>query len=138
MSNFNEDHLARIIDATGVVPAVNQIELHPRFQQRALRAVHERLGILTESWSPLGRGAQLDDPTIDAIAHKQGCTPAQVIIRWHIDRGLIVIPKTVNRQRLSENIGALAITLDDDDLRRIDAMDAADGRIGPDPETATF
>jgi 2,5-diketo-D-gluconate reductase A len=138
VSNFNQDHLERIIGETGVTPAVNQIELHPRFQQRALRAVHDRLGIKTESWSPLGRGSLLGEAAITEIAAKHRRTPAQVVIRWHLDSGLIVIPKTVRRERLRENIGALDFRLDADDIRRIDALDSPDGRIGPDPATATF
>jgi 2,5-diketo-D-gluconate reductase A len=138
VSNFNQDHLERIIGETGVTPAVNQIELHPRFQQKALRAVHDRLGIKTESWSPLGRGAFLGEAAITEIAAKHRRTPAQVVIRWHLDSGLIVIPKTVRRERLKENIGALDFRLDADDMRRVDALDSPDGRIGPDPATATF
>jgi 2,5-diketo-D-gluconate reductase A len=138
VSNFNQDHLERIIGETGVTPAVNQIELHPRFQQKALRAVHDRLGIKTESWSPLGRGAFVGEAAITEIAAKHRRTPAQVVIRWHLDSGLIVIPKTVRRERLRENIGALDFRLDADDMRRIDALDSPDGRIGPDPATATF
>jgi 2,5-diketo-D-gluconate reductase A len=138
VSNFNQDHLERIIGETGVTPAVNQIELHPRFQQKALRAVHDRLGIKTESWSPLGRGAFLGEAAITEIAAKHRRTPAQVVIRWHLDSGLIVIPKTVRRERLKENIGALDFRLVADDMRRIDALDSPDGRIGPDPATATF
>jgi 2,5-diketo-D-gluconate reductase A len=138
VSNFNRDHLERIIGETGVTPAVNQIELHPRFQQRALRAFHDQHGIKTESWSPLGRGPVLGDPTVVGIAAKHGKTPAQVVIRWHIESGLIVIPKTVKLERLRENIGALGFRLDDDDIQRIDALDSPDGRIGPDPATATF
>jgi 2,5-diketo-D-gluconate reductase A len=138
VSNFNQDHLERIIGETGVTPAVNQIELHPRFQQKALRAVHDRLGIKTESWSPLGRGAFLGEAAITEIAAKHRRTPAQVVIRWHLDSGLIVIPKTVRRERLKENIGALDFHLVADDMRRIDALDSPDGRIGPDPATATF
>ncbi|MBV8105566.1 MAG: aldo/keto reductase [Hyphomicrobiales bacterium] len=138
VSNFNRDHLERMIGETGVTPAVNQIELHPRFQQRALRAFHEQHGIRTESWSPLGRGQLLSDPAIVSIAAKHGKTPAQVVIRWHLENGLIVIPKTVRPERLRENIGALGFRLDDDDMRRIDALDSPDGRIGPDPATAAF
>ena len=138
VSNFNSDHLERAIGETGVTPAVNQIELHPRFQQRALRAVHEAHGIKTESWSPLGRGELLSEAAIVDIAAKHRRTPAQAVIRWHLDKGLIVIPKTVRSERLKENIGALDFRLDDDDLRRIDALDSRQGRIGPDPATATF
>jgi 2,5-diketo-D-gluconate reductase A len=138
VSNFNRDHLERIIGETGVTPSVNQIELHPRFQQRALRAFHDERGIKTESWSPLGRGALLGEQAIAAIAAKHSKTPAQVVIRWHLDSGLIVIPKTVRLGRLKENIGALYFKLDDDDVRRIEALDSPGGRIGPDPATATF
>jgi 2,5-diketo-D-gluconate reductase A len=138
VSNFNIDHLERIIGETGVTPAVNQIELHPKFQQKALRAFHGDHGIRTESWSPLGRGPLLSDPVIAGIAAKHGKTPAQVVIRWHLDSGLIVIPKTVRLERLKENIGALGFRLDGDDMRRIEALDSPGGRIGPDPATAAF
>ena len=138
VSNFNRDHLERIIAQTGVAPAVNQIELHPRFQQRALRAFHDRREIRTESWSPLGRGALLGEAGIVGIAAKHRKTPAQVVIRWHLDSGLIAIPKTVRLERLKENIGALDFRLDADDMRRIEALDSPDGRVGPDPATAAF
>ena len=138
VSNFNEDHLERIIDETGVTPSVNQIELHPRFQQRALRAVHERVGIKTESWSPLGQGQFLKDPVLAEIAAKHGKTPAQAVIRWHIESGLIVIPKTVTPERLQQNIDVFDFSLDAADMDRIAKLDSPDGRIGPDPMTATF
>ena len=125
VSNFNRDHLERIIGETGVTPAVNQIELHPRFQQRALRAFHDQHGIKTESWSPLGRGGLLGEPAIVDIAAKHRKTPAQVVIRWHLDSGLIVIPKTVRLERLKENIGALDFRLEGDEVRRIDALELA-------------
>jgi len=138
VSNFNRDHLERIIAETGVTPAVNQIELHPRFQQKALRAFHDQCGIRTESWSPLGRGALLGDAAIVDIAAKHRKTAAQVVIRWHLDNGLIAIPKTVRVERMKENIGALDFRLDNNDLRRIEALDSPDGRIGPNPATASF
>jgi 2,5-diketo-D-gluconate reductase A len=138
VSNFNRDHLERIIAETGVTPAVNQIELHPRFQQKALRAFHDERGIKTESWSPLGRGGFLSEPSIVDIAARHRRTPAQVVIRWHLDSGLIVIPKTVRLERLKENIGALDFRLDGDDMTRIEKLDSPDGRIGPDPATAAF
>lgn len=138
VSNFNRDHLERIVAETGVTPSVNQIELHPRFQQERLRAFHDELGVKTESWSPLGRGALLGDPIIAGIASKHGKTPAQVVIRWHLDSGLIVIPKSVRLERLKENIGALDFRLDDDDMGRIRTLDSPGGRIGPDPATAMF
>ncbi len=138
VSNFNEEHLERIIAETGVTPSVNQIELHPRFQQPALRLVHERLGIKTESWSPLGQGQLLREPILAEIATKHGKSPAQVVIRWHIDSGLIVIPKTVTPERLGQNIDVFDFGLDADDMTRIGKLDSPDGRIGPDPLTATF
>jgi 2,5-diketo-D-gluconate reductase A len=138
VSNFTVSHLKRIIDATGVAPSVNQIELHPRFQQKELAAYHTEHGIITESWSPLGQGTLLEDPTLKALAQKHGRTPAQVVIRWHLDRGCIVIPKSVTPSRIRENFDVFDFTLDDDDLVKIAALDRKDGRIGPDPETADF
>lgn len=135
VSNFRPEDLDRVIAATGVVPAVNQIELHPRFQQRALRAFHEKHGIRTESWSPLGQGQVLEDPVIAEIGRKYDKTPAQVVIRWHLDSGLIVIPKSVTPKRIVENISVFDFALDAEDMRRIAGLDRADGRIGPDPAT---
>jgi 2,5-diketo-D-gluconate reductase A len=131
-------HLKRIIDATGVVPSVNQIELHPRFQQRELAACHAEHGIITESWSPLGQGTVLQDATLRALAQKYGKTPAQVVIRWHLDCGYIVIPKSATPSRIRENFDVFDFSLDVDDLARIAALDRKDGRVGPDPETANF
>ncbi|MDO6415073.1 aldo/keto reductase [Sphingomonas sp. BIUV-7] len=133
VSNFRIPDLQRLIDETGVVPAVNQVVLHPGFQQRELRRFHENHGIVTTSWSPLGRGEALADPVIGRIAAKHGKTPAQTIIRWHIDSGLNVIPKTANAGRLPENLDVFDFALDHEDLRTIEALDRADGRIGPDP-----
>jgi len=138
VSNFTVSHLKRIIDATGVAPAVNQIELHPRFQQKELAAYHTEHGIITESWSPLGQGTLLENPTLKALAQKHGRTPAQVVIRWHLDRGYIVIPKSVTSSRIRENFDVFDFSLDADDLAKIAALDRKDGRIGPDPETADF
>ena len=138
VSNFNRDHLERIIGETGVTPAVNQIEIHPRFQQETLRAFHDAHGVKTESWSPIGRGAFLADPVITGVAAKHGRTAAQVVIRWHLDNGLIVIPKSVHADRLRENMGALDFRLDDDDMRGLRALDSTGGRMGPDPATAAF
>jgi len=138
VSNFQPEHLEKIIGETGVVPAVNQVELHPRFQQTALREVHARHGIATESWSPLGQGQLLADPQIAAVAKKHGKTAAQVVIRWHLDSGLIVIPKSVTPSRIRENIDVFDFKLDADDLAAIAALDTPSGRIGPDPMTATF
>jgi 2,5-diketo-D-gluconate reductase A len=138
VSNFNAEHLERIVGETGVAPALNQIELHPRFQQRGLREVHAKHGIATESWAPLGRSKFLEDPTIARVAAKHGRTPAQAVIRWHLDEGLIVIPKTARRERLPENFDVFGFTLDADDLAAIAALDRPNGRTGPDPLTATF
>lgn len=138
VSNFQPEHLRRIIGETGVAPAVNQVELHPMFQQRPLRAFHEEHGIATESWSPLSRGRLLEEPAILRIAQKHGKTPAQVIIRWHVENGLIAIPKSANPRRLQENIAVFDFSLDGDDLRAIAGLDRADGRMGPNPDTADF
>jgi 2,5-diketo-D-gluconate reductase A len=138
VSNFNIDHLERIIGDTGVVPAVNQIELHPGFQQRAVREFHEKHNIKIESWSPLGSGRWLDDPTIAAIGKKHGKTVAQTIIRWHLDQGLIVIPKTVTAGRIAENFAVFDFKLDADDMAKIAALDDPKGRIGSDPAVADF
>ena len=138
VSNFGPDELARIIGETGVTPALNQVELHPRFQQRKLREVHAKLGVATESWSPLGRGALLADRAILAIAKKHGRTPAQIIIRWHLDSGLIVIPKSVTPSRIVENLDVFSFRLDEADMAAIAALDLPSGRMGPDPATAGF
>jgi 2,5-diketo-D-gluconate reductase A len=138
VSNFGPEQLKRIIGETGVTPVLNQVELHPDFQQRALRDVHEQLGIKTESWSPLGQGQLLTNAVIGKIAAKHGRTPAQTIIRWHIDNGLIVIPKSVTPSRIVENFKVFDFKLDADDLQQIDTLDTPSGRIGPDPQTAAF
>lgn len=138
VSNFKEEHLRRIIDETGETPVLNQIELHPHFQQKAARAFHAGHGIHTESWSPLGQGKLLADETLVKIGARHGKTPAQVIIRWHLDNGLIVIPKSVHAARMAENIDVFDFRLDTADMAAIAALDKADGRIGPDPETADF
>jgi len=135
VSNFNPDHLRRIVDETGVAPAVNQIELHPRFQQTDLRAAHAELGIVTECWSPLGQGQVLQDPVIGKIAAKHGKTPAQAIIRWHLDSGFMVIPKSAHPERVRQNFDVFDFALDGEDMAAIAAMDDPNGRIGPDPAT---
>jgi 2,5-diketo-D-gluconate reductase A len=132
--NFNISHLQRLLDETGVLPVVNQIELHPRFQQAALRDFHAEYNIVTEAWSPLGRGALWEDPTLVRIAHKHSRSVAQVMIRWHIQLGNMVIPKSVTPSRIQENFHIYDFTLDDDDMAAINRMDRADGRCGPDPE----
>lgn len=138
VSNFNLDHLDRIIGETGVVPAVNQIELHPRFQQRDKREYHARHNIRIESWSPLGSGRLVKDPTLAAIGKKHNKSAAQVMIRWHLQEGLIVIPKSVNKERIAANIAVFDFELDGRDMETIRGMDSRAGRNGPDPATAAF
>ncbi|RWC89070.1 MAG: aldo/keto reductase [Mesorhizobium sp.] len=138
VSNFNPDHLERIIGETGMVPSVNQVELHPRFQQRALREFHAKHDIHTESWSPLGSGKLLGDPTIAGIAKKHGKSAAQTMIRWHLQQGLIVIPKSIRQDRIAANFDVFDFELDAQDLKTIAGMDSADGRGGPNPATAAF
>lgn len=138
VSNFNQDHLERIIGETGVTPVVNQIELHPRFQQRDKRDFHARHNIHIESWSPLGSGRLLADPTLQKIAKKHGKSVAQVIIRWHLQEGLVVIPKSVHQERIAGNFDVFDFELDADDMQTIRRMDSRDGRTGPDPATAAF
>ena len=133
VSNFSIAHLERIIGESGVSPAVNQIELHPRWQQAELRAAHQRLGIATTSWSPLGQGQLLSDPVVGLIAAKHGKSPAQAIIRWHLDLGLIVIPKSVTPARIAQNFDVFDFKLDVEDLAAMAALDDPKGRIGPDP-----
>lgn len=138
VSNFEGDYIEEIIAATGVTPALNQIQLHPRFQQKTMRAKHEKLGILTESWSPLGQGKLLETPAIAEIAARHGKSVAQVIIRWHLDAGLVVIPKSVTPSRIVENFDVFDFTLSDEDKATIGGLDAEDGRLGSDPLTAKF
>jgi 2,5-diketo-D-gluconate reductase A len=133
--NFTIEHLKRVIDATGSTPSVNQVELHPRFQQKDLRAFHQEAGIVTEAWAPLGRGGLLEDPAIRAIAEKHGRTPAQIVLRWHLDGGTVAIPKSATPARIRENREVDGFTLDAEDLARIAALDDPAGRMGPDPET---
>jgi 2,5-diketo-D-gluconate reductase A len=133
VSNFRSEDLDRIIDATGVAPALNQIELHPAFQQRALRERHAALGIVTQSWSPLGQGGGLDDGAIRAIAGETGQAASAVVLRWHIQHGLCAIPKASSRDHIEANFAALSFELTDDQMARIDALDRADGRLGPNP-----
>jgi diketogulonate reductase-like aldo/keto reductase len=144
VSNFSPEHLRQLIERTGVVPAVNQVELHPYFTQPALREVHAELGILTQAWSPLGgvlvyvpgsdetRGP-LTDPVIMDLAVKYGKTPAQVVLRWHLEHGFSAIPKSVKSHRIAENFDVFDFELDDAEVAAIDALDTG-VRGGPDPE----
>jgi 2,5-diketo-D-gluconate reductase A len=136
VSNFQPDHLRRIVDETGVIPAVNQIELHPRLQQAEVRREHERHGIVTEAWSPLAQGAVLDDPAITRIAEAHDRTPGQVVIRWHLQLGNVVIPKSVTPERIEQNFDVVGFELSDDEMAAIEALDAGE-RTGPDPDTFT-
>jgi diketogulonate reductase-like aldo/keto reductase len=133
VSNFLPEHLERLIGETSVVPAVNQIELHPHLQQQASRDFHAERGIATEAWSPLGQGkGLLEVPAIVAIARKHDRTPAQVVLRWHLQLGNVVIPKSVTPSRIKENIDVFGFTLDNEDLAAISALDE-NRRLGPDP-----
>jgi 2,5-diketo-D-gluconate reductase A len=131
--NFEVDHLRRLEDETGEFPAINQIELHPYLQQEELRAFHAANGILTEAWSPLASGGDvLKDEKVAAIAAKHGVTPAQAILRWHLDLGNVVIPKSVTPSRIAENFDIFGFALDDDDLAAIATLEE-EHRTGPHP-----
>ncbi|GEL26608.1 putative oxidoreductase [Pseudonocardia sulfidoxydans NBRC 16205] len=133
VSNFQVPHLQRVIDETGVVPSVNQVELHPNLTQEPLRAFHAEHGIATEAWSPLARGGLLEDPVVGKIAAAHGRTAAQVILRWHLQLGNVVIPKSVTPSRIAENADVFGFALSDDDVAALSALDS-DGRIGPHPD----
>jgi 2,5-diketo-D-gluconate reductase A len=136
VSNFLPEHIDAIVAATGVTPAVNQIELHPNFQQRAQRDYHEAHGIVTQSWSPLGQGKTLlQDEAIVGIAGKHGQSAAQVILAWHFAHGFSAIPKASDAEHLGDNFAALDLTLDDEDMAAIDALDDPAGRLGPEPNS---
>ncbi len=137
VSNFTEEHLQRVIDDTGVVPALNQVELHPRFPQAELREVHARLGILTQAWSPLGKStAPFDEPAVAAAATSYGVTPAQVVLRWHRQLGTMPVPKSASTQRQRANLHLPDFTLTDDEVAAISALASDDGRrFGGDPDT---
>lgn len=138
VSNFTSEHLARAVDETGVTPAVNQVELHPYFQQAELRKDHAERGIATEAWAPLGQGAVLEDPVLREIAEAHGKSVGQVVIRWHLQIGTIVIPKSVTPSRIRGNFDVLDFELTDDQMRSIESLDRSDGRNGPDPHTFVF
>ena len=133
VSNFQAPHLERVIEATGVTPAVNQIELHPWLAQEPLRAEHARRGIVTEAWSPLAQGAILDDPVIGRIAGEHDRTPGQVVLRWHVQLGNVVFPKSATPERIAENFDVFGFELSDDEMSAIAGLDRGK-RIGPDPD----
>lgn len=135
VSNFQPAHLRRLLGETSLVPAVNQVELHPQFQQSEVRAVNAEHGITTEAWSPLGQGkGLLDVPTVLAIAQKHGRTAAQVVLRWHLQLGNVVIPKSVTPSRIKENFDPFGFELDPEDLAALTALDSGT-RLGDDPDT---
>jgi len=133
VSNFTIPHLERLMKECATVPAVNQVELHPSLAQEELHAFHIRHGIVTEAWSPLAQG-ELDAAPIKSIADKHGRTPAQVVLRWHMQRGIVAIPKSVTPSRIRENIALFDFALDEEDLAAMKTLDTG-RRIGPDPET---
>ena len=134
--NFNIEHLQRLIDETGVAPVINQIELHPLLQQRQLHAWNATHNIQTESWSPLAQGGEgvFDRPEIRSLAEKYGKTSAQIVIRWHLDSGLVVIPKSITPSRIQENFDVWDFRLDKEELASIAKLDSSK-RLGPDPST---
>jgi 2,5-diketo-D-gluconate reductase A len=135
VSNFTVETLTKVIEESGMVPAVNQIELHPRLAQAELRAFHAEHGIATEAWGPLGQGkGLLGEPVLVRLAGEHGRTPAQIVLRWHLQLGNIVIPKSVSPARIAENLDVFDFELSEDDMARIGALDVGE-RLGPDPVT---
>lgn len=134
VSNFQPAHLERLVQETGVTPSVNQVELHPRLGQPGLRRTHADLGLVTEAWSPLAQGEVLDDPVITSIAEAHERTPGQVVLRWHIQLGNVVIPKSVTPDRIQQNLHVFDFELSDEEMSEIESLDVGE-RIGPDPDT---
>jgi 2,5-diketo-D-gluconate reductase A len=138
VSNFTVETLDRLTAETSVVPAVNQIELHPYLQQAGMREKDAALGIATEAWSPLGQGkGLLEDPALAELAEKHGRTPAQIVLRWHLQLGNVVIPKSVTPSRIKENFDVFGFALDAEDLRKLSALDRGE-RFGSDPATMAW
>ncbi|AXK46446.1 aldo/keto reductase [Brachybacterium saurashtrense] len=137
VSNFPAAQLTEIIEATGVTPVIHQIELHPYFPQRELRALHAEHGILTESWGPLGQGKSdlLENGTVTEIAAAHEASPAQVVLAWHLAHGIVTIPKSVTPSRIVENLAAVELTLTAEEVAALDALGREDGRGGTDPAT---
>jgi 2,5-diketo-D-gluconate reductase A len=133
VSNFQPDHLRRVLDEGTVVPAVNQVEVHPWFGNEEVRAFGAEHGIVTQAWSPLGRGRVLDDPTLARIADAHGRTPAQVVLRWHVQRGDVVFPKSETPDRIIQNVRIFDFELSDDDMAAVTALDRGE-RIGSHPD----
>jgi 2,5-diketo-D-gluconate reductase A len=136
VSNFQPAHLDRIVEETGVVPVVNQVEVHPFFANEDVRAANRRHGVLTEAWSPIAKGKVVDDDTIGEIASLVGRTPAQVALRWHVQRGDIVFPKSMNADRMRQNFEIFDFELEPTHMSAIDELDGGEpGRLGPNPDT---
>lgn len=136
VSNFQPDHLNRIVTETGLTPAVNQIEVHPYFTNEVARAASHMHGVAVQAWSPIAQGAVLDDPVIGKIAASHAKTPSQVTLRWHIERGDIIFPKSMHEDRMRENLGIFDFRLTPGEMAQINALDrGAPGRRGPDPDT---
>ena len=133
VSNFQPDHLRRLLDETDIVPAVNQIELHPDLQQEQLGRFHAEHGVVTEAWSPLGQGLALRHPVVADLAHRHGRTPAQVVLRWHVQLGNVAIPKSTTPSRIRENIGLFDFALAEADMAALAALESGT-RLGPDPD----
>ena len=134
VSNFTIHHLNRLREETGIIPAVNQVELHPRWPQEELRAYHAEHQIATEAWSPIGQGqGLLEDPTVVALAEAKGRSAAQVVLRWHMQHGVIAIPKSVTPSRIKENLQIFDFELDDEEMSILSGLTSG-GRVGPDPE----
>jgi len=135
VSNFTAAHIGRLLAETDVVPAVNQVELHPFLPQDALRAMHAEHGIATEAWSPLGQGGELlRHPVLTGLADRHGVTPAQVVLRWHLQLGNIAIPKSVTPERIRSNFDVFGFELSQGDMAEVTGLDSG-RRLGPDPET---
>ncbi|GAA1914452.1 aldo/keto reductase [Nocardioides hwasunensis] len=136
VSNFQPAHLERIVEETGVVPVVNQVEVHPFFANEAVRAANTKHGVLTEAWSPIAQGAVMDDDTIGEIASLVGRTPAQVTLRWHVQRGDIIFPKSMNADRMKQNFEIFDFELEPAHMSALDELDRGEsGRTGPNPDT---
>ncbi len=139
VSNFQPAHLDRIVEETGVVPVVNQVEVHPFFTNEEVRAANARHGVLTEAWSPIAQGAVNDDATIGEVASAVGRTPAQVTLRWHLQRGDIIFPKSMKAERMRENFEIFDFELSADQVRTLDGLDRGEqGRTGPNPDTFDY
>lgn len=135
VSNFQPHHLRRLLAETDVVPVVNQVEVHPYFVQDEVRAVNAEHQVVTEAWSPIAQGGVLGDPVVERVAGEVDRTPAQVVLRWHVQRGDVIFPKSTNPDRMKENFALFDFELTGDQMTDISSLDKADGRTGPDPDT---